>query len=240
VKVKELRFVQIKERYFDALIRIYDNNVAKYFHYNPETLPYTVLGIMLIFIGNLFINMSFTQNMVSLQLNIPPQIVATNTVLACAISGIVNCFISFRKSDTEVFDLIAGMNGLIVGYVSITSCCHNVESWAALLIGAFGSMLQELFRRILRKLEVDDPMDSISTHGICGLWSLIALGLFDNDKGAIITGDGRILGIQLIGAVSLIAMSVLVSVMFFFPLKKLGKVRLSKIQEIIGMDIYLK
>lgn len=140
-KVKELRFVQIKERYFDALIRIYDMNVARYFHYNPETLPYTVLGILLIFIGNLFINMSFTQNMVSLQLNIPPQIVATNTVLACAISGIVNCFISFRTSDTEVFDLIAGMNGLIVGYVSITSCCHNVESWAALVIGAFGSML---------------------------------------------------------------------------------------------------
>ena len=73
-------------------------NIAKYFHYNTETLPFTVLGIMLIFIGNIFINMSFTQNQVSIQLNVIPQKVAMNTVLACSISGICNCFISFRKS----------------------------------------------------------------------------------------------------------------------------------------------
>ena len=60
IKVKELRHVQIKEKYFDAIIRLYDINIAKYFHYNSETLPFTVLGIMLIFIGNIFINMSFT------------------------------------------------------------------------------------------------------------------------------------------------------------------------------------
>ena len=98
MKVRELRHVQIKEKYFDALIRLYDMNIAKYFHYNTETLPFTVLGIMLIFIGNIFINMSFTQNQVSIQLNVIPQKVAMNTVLACSISGICNCFISFRKS----------------------------------------------------------------------------------------------------------------------------------------------
>ena len=64
-----------------------------------------------------------------------------NTVLACSISGILNCFISFRRSETEVFDLIAGMNGLVVGYVSVSSCCHNINAWSALIIGAIGSML---------------------------------------------------------------------------------------------------
>ena len=29
-------------------------------------------------------------------------------------------------SKSKNFDLIAGMNGLICGYVSICSCCHNV------------------------------------------------------------------------------------------------------------------
>lgn len=62
MKVRELRHVQIKEKYFDSLIRLYDMNISRYFHYNTETLPFTVLGIMLIFIGNIFINMSFTQN----------------------------------------------------------------------------------------------------------------------------------------------------------------------------------
>ena len=188
LKVRELRHIQIKEKYLDALIRLYDQNISRYFHYNTETLPFTVLGIMLVFIGHIFINMSFTQNQVSIQTDVIPQQVAMNTVLACAISGIINCFVSFRKSQTEVLDLIAGMNGFICGYVSITSCCHNISSWSAILIGAIGSLLQEFARRTFRKLDIDDPMDSISTHGICGFWSLIALGIFDNNNGLIYTG----------------------------------------------------
>lgn len=163
-----------------------------------------------------------------------------NTVLACAISGIINCFVSFRKSQTEVLDLIAGMNGFICGYVSITSCCHNISSWAAILIGAIGSLLQEFARRSFRKMDIDDPMDSISTHGICGFWSLIALGIFDNDSGLIYTGQGNFLGIQLIGASGLLGMSIFLSLVFFYPIKRMGRLRVSKIQEIVGMDIYLK
>ena len=83
-------------------------------------------------------------------------------------------------------------------------------------------------------------MDSISTHGVCGFWSLIALGLFENEKGILLSGNGTTLGIQLIGACSLLVLSVLLSFVFFFPLKKMGRLRISKIQEIIGMDIYLK
>ena len=104
-----------------------------------------------------------------------------NTVLSCSISGIVNCFISYKHSQTYVFDIMSGINGLICGYVSISSCCHNVEGWTALLTGAIGSIIYEFFRRTLKKLEIDDVMNSISTHGVCGLWSLVALGLFDNN-----------------------------------------------------------
>ena len=118
-----------------------------------------------------------------------------NTVLACATSGVINCYISFRKSQTEVFDLIAGMNGLICGYVSITSCCHNVVAWSAVLIAIIGSVLQEGFRRTLRRLDIDDPMDSISTHGVCGFWSVIALGFFDGTDGIIFTGNPRVIGV---------------------------------------------
>ena len=103
-----------------------------------------------------------------------------------------------------------------------------------------GSVLQEFARRSLKRLEIDDPMDSISTHGVCGFWSLIALGLFENEKGILLTGNGHTLGIQLIGAAALLALSILLSFVFFFPLKKMGRLRISKIQEIIGMDIYLK
>ena len=44
----------------------------------------------------------------------------------------------------------------------------------------------------------------------------------------------------MIGAGTLLFLSIFLSLIFFYPLKKMGRVRLSKIQEIIGMDIYLK
>mmetsp|Transcript_10646 Transcript_10646/g.17889 ORF Transcript_10646/g.17889 Transcript_10646/m.17889 type:complete len:473 (+) Transcript_10646:484-1902(+) len=221
MKMKELRQVDLKEIHYDALIRLYDLNISKYYHYNPETLPFTFLGVMLIFIGNIFINLMYTKDTFDIAKieEIIPQKVAMNTVLSCSASGILNCFISYRKSQTEVFDLIAGLNGLIVGYVSIASCAHNVESWCSLVIGAIGSVLQEFFRRTLKRLDIDDPMDSISTHGMCGLWSLIALGIFDNFDGLIFSGNAQQLGVQLIGASSLILLSITLSILFFYPLK---------------------
>jgi ammonium transporter, Amt family len=47
----------------------------------------------------------------------------------------------------------------------------------------------------MRRLDIDDPMDSISTHGICGFWSLIALGIFDNEQGIVFTGKADVIGI---------------------------------------------
>jgi ammonia channel protein AmtB len=72
-------------------------------------------------------------------------------------------------------------------------------------------------------------MDSISTHGICGFWSLIALGFFDNDYGLLFTGQAKQLGVQLIGGGSLLTLSIFLSFIFFYPLKKMGRLRISKI-----------
>ena len=103
-----------------------------------------------------------------------------NTLLACSVNAITNCFISFRRSNTEVFDLLSGLNGFIGGFVCVSSCCNNIEAWAAIIIGVVGSIIYEFVRRTIRRSEIDDPMETISTHAVCGLWSLIALGLFDN------------------------------------------------------------
>jgi len=90
-------------------------------------------------------------------------------------------------------------------------------------------MLQEFFRRTMKKFNIDDPMDSISTHGICGLWSVISLGIFDIDNGIIYTGNFHMLMIQLIGAGCLLTLSVFLSFIFFYPLNKMGRLRLTKI-----------
>ena len=82
-------------------------------------------------------------------------------------------------------------------------------------------------------------MDSIATHGLCGLWSLIALGIFDQENGALYTGSFKSLGNQMIGVTALCFLSVILSILFFNSLKYMSRLRVSNIQEIIGMDINL-
>lgn len=62
LKMKELRQVDLKEKHYDALIRLYDKNISNYKLYDPDTLPFTFLGVMLVFIGNIFSNLMFCKD----------------------------------------------------------------------------------------------------------------------------------------------------------------------------------
>jgi ammonia channel protein AmtB len=66
---------------------------------------------------------------------------------------------------------------------------------------------------------------------------LLAVGIFDNTKGVIFTGNFRQLLVQFIGCVSLLAWGSILSFAYFFTLKKVNKLRVGYIYEITGMDV---
>ena len=46
-------------------------------------------------------------------------------------------------------------------------------------------------------LKVDDPCGSISVHGVCGIWGLLAVGIFSAERGTVhrpIVGIATLLG----------------------------------------------
>ena len=88
----------------------------------------------------------------------------------------------------------------------------------------------------LGRFEIDDPLDISEVHGFCGIWSVIAVGIFDIDKGFFYTGNPTQLGIQLLGAVAYIIWAGLLSFIFFYSLKKNGRLRVALIFEVIGLD----
>ena len=65
--------------------------------------------------------------------------------------------------------------------ISITAASANVSLWSAALIGIIGSVIYTTSKRVIERYEVDDPLDNAEIHGFCGIWSLIAVGLFDNE-----------------------------------------------------------
>ena len=125
----------------------------------------------------------------------------------------------------------------MAGCVSITASCDNVELHEAILIGILGSLFYKLSKRMGKKYEIDDPLSICHVHGSCGLWGLIATGLFDKDKGFFHIGDPTLLGIQFVGAIAIIAWTSLFSFLFFILLKQSGRLRIGHIYEILGMDI---
>ena len=82
--------------------------------------------------------------------------------------------------------------------------------------------------------QIDDPLDISEVHGFCGIWSILALGLFDREQGLLTTGSTIFFGIQLLGAVTLILWASLLSFIFFYSLKKAERLRVEVLFEIIG------
>ena len=111
-----------------------------------------------------------------------------NTVLCPCISGIFTFLtrklITGEKTDVRL-DFQGLTNGLLAGCVSITASSGLIDSWAALVIGIIGSVLYSSSVVLLSKLRIDDPIEAFQVHGICGLWGLIAVGIFHKEKGVI-------------------------------------------------------
>ena len=78
-------------------------------------------------------------------------------------------------------------NGLLGGLVAITAPCAFVTPAAAVLIGVLAGLLVVwTVLELERRFHVDDPVGAVSVHGVCGLWGVLALGLFADGS----YGDG--------------------------------------------------
>ena len=65
--------------------------------------------------------------------------------------------------------------------VSVTAGADNIELWASAVIGLLGACIYLATKELLIRFEIDDPLNITQKHGICGLWSLLATGIFDKD-----------------------------------------------------------
>lgn len=149
-------------------------------------------------------------------------------------------------------DVSMCFNASLAGLVGITAGCHAVDAIGAALIGVVSGVIvyfSVIF--IDQKLHVDDPAGAISVHLVNGVWGTIAAGLFatststhgvDGPIYALIHGtnflDGlKVLGIQFLGEISILAWSGILIFITFLILKKTIGIRCTVEEEMKGMDI---
>eukprot|EP00961_Rhodomonas_salina_P244059 3297839-Rhodomonas_salina.2 len=137
--------------------------------------------------------------------------VAVSTTLAAGTSCIVSTIIA--RTFTAYFDMALTINGILGGLVAITASCAFVNPWMAVLIGAGAAFVYYGAHCLLLRFKIDDPLDAAAVHGACGIWGLIAAGIFCTDKNVRYAGypnandacqSGEQFGVQLIGICALI------------------------------------
>jgi Amt family ammonium transporter len=156
--------------------------------------------------------------------------IAVNTTLAAAMGGIVALATSWALFGKP--DLTMALNGCLAGLVSITANCHAVTGINSFIIGGIGGVLVVLAIIALEKLKIDDPVGAFPVHGVCGVWGGIATGIFGFEAGVKVG-----LLPQIIGSLAIPAWAFITMFAFFFLLKGVGLLRVSKEEELEGLDI---
>jgi Amt family ammonium transporter len=200
-----------------------------------HNMGYVVIGTMILFVGWFGFNPGSTLN------GNDPQIavIAVNTFLAGIAGGVVAYYIQLAR--TGKADVAVTCSGIIAGLVGITAPCAFVDNWAALVIGGIAGGLVIIGAGFLEKtLKVDDPVWAIACHGICGLWGLLALGIFANGEylevAGLITGSTETFLAQLVSMVTVVAWTGLASVLIFGFIKATIGLRVSAEDEEAGVD----
>merc|ERR1719379_624428 len=137
------------------------------------------------------------------------------------------------------------LNGILAGLVSITAGCGDVRPWAAFLMGAIGGVIYTGASALQQPLMIDDVVDAGPVHFWCGIWGVLALGLFADDVGTGLTGDmtglfyggGELLVNNLLLVLMIIVWVAPTMGAIFFGLKMAGLARVASNVEIIGLDI---
>nr|AFU34590.1 ammonium transporter 1;3 [Alternanthera philoxeroides] len=177
---------------------------------------------------------------------------AVTTTLSGSMAGIVTLF--GRRLLVGHWDALDVCNGVLGGFVAITSGCAVVEPWAAIICGFVAAWVLIGLNMVALKLHFDDPLEAVQLHGGCGAWGLIFTGLFakeefiiqayDSGKGGISRSYGLLLGggwgLFCAQAIELVAIVAWVSVTMgplFYILHKLKVLRISIDEEVAGLDI---
>ena len=208
-------------------------------------IPMAIVGTIILFFCWFSFNAGSTLNAGDFRI----AVVATNTMIAGAIGGLVGMFymwIKFGKPDPSMT-----ANGTLAGLVAITAPCAFVNGISAFIIGAIAGLLVCVSVSVVEnKFKIDDPVGAISVHGVNGIFGILCVGIFADGKygdgfngvaggvkGLLYGGGFGQLGAQAIDVVVIIVWGFGVSYLFFKLLDKTFGLRVSAEVELAGLDL---
>ena len=201
---------------------------------NPQVIPGSsmvagALGVFILWFGWYGFNVGSALAAVDVNL----AAIAVTTTLSASAGSITAMYTSMISGKPNV-----GMtlNGALAGLVGITAGCANVNNLGAVLIGLVSGILVVYSINFLEKRGLDDAVGAISVHGICGIWGVIAVAIFDTADGLFYGGGTSLFGPQLIGILAIGAWAYGTSFLVFKVIDSTVGLRVTAEEEIAGLD----
>ena len=200
-----------------------------------HNVTFIVLGMLILFLGWFGFNPGSTLAATDLRISV----IAVNTFLAGIASGLVVYYIRFIQ--TGKVDIVATCSGIIGGLVAITAPCAFVEPWAAVVIGLIAGPIVVYGAALLENVaKLDDPVWAVPCHMFCGLWGVLAVGVFADgtylEVSGLIDGNSSQIVSQVIGMVAVVAWTGIASAIVFSLIKLSMGLRIPEADELAGVD----
>lgn len=203
-----------------------------------HNIPLAALGTMILWFGWFGFNPGST---LSVGDGTWIGMIAVNTNLACVAGGASALFIAWKKFKKP--DIGMMMNGMLGGLVAITAPCAYVSPVDSIIIGLIAGLIIVWGVPFFDKRKIDDPVGAVSVHCLNGIFGTLAVGLFGQSQyglardGLFYGGGFEQLGVQALG-IAVVAIFVMgLAAILFLTLKKMNKLRVSRKEELKGLDI---
>jgi ammonium transporter, Amt family len=175
--------------------------------------------------------------------------IALTTNMAGAVGGIAATITAWWYLGKPDLSMI--INGILAGLVGVTASCAYVTITSSFIIGLVAGVIVVFAVTFFDKIGIDDPVGATSVHLVCGVWGTLAVGLFAVGPG-VYSWYGETLGpakglfagggfgqliTQFIGVMSVGGITVLLSSIFWIALKSTLGIRVTRHEELEGLDI---
>ena len=157
-------------------------------------------------------------------------LVLVTTSLAAAAGGIGAFILStilYKNYDLTMF-----LNGILGGLVGITAGADLMSPNESVVIGLLAGALIVLAVAFIDKIKLDDPVGAVAVHLICGIFGTLAVGVFGAKAGM----DQFLYQLAGVGATA--TFCTISAFIILFTIKKTGRIRVSKEEELEGLDLH--
>ena len=163
-----------------------------------------------------------------------------NTNMSAAVAccaALIFTWIRYKKPDVSMT-----YNAALAGLVGVTAGCDAVNPVGAFFIGAVCGIVMVLAIEFFDKVaKIDDPVGAISVHCVCGALGTLLVGLFATGSstapGLFYGGGFGLLGIQVLGVLSVALYVAVVITIVFQLIKHTIGLRADPEDELMGLDV---